>query len=311
MGHLPEIEGEVEAVGCGPDGIVQAGESNMYSFDIQLQTIGETCHRFSGNHLHFLMDVVVVGKLNGEVFDGFDFDAEDKVAEEIVGELRHFGRVLRFSCDGVGLDEGVVKAVVAHVPAVEGVEGDVVADGDVFETLREGDLQVEGEGFAVAGRVGLHLGADVFRQQGERQVVFFVVVAAGDIHGNAGGEVGLIVAEDGLEVGADGEVGGELTAPADDQGVVARVEFAGLDAGGVSPAKRAVGEPVNPHREAARLREGVGIGGGYGVGGGEIVGIVERQDIMLSLADVGGVREKQGRIVVVYGDEVAAKTHQS
>ena len=90
LGQLSEIEGEVETVGSSPDGIVQTGESDVYSLDIQLQTVGESCHRFAGNHLHFLMDVVVVGKLDGEVFRGFDFDAEDEMAEEIVGELRYF-----------------------------------------------------------------------------------------------------------------------------------------------------------------------------------------------------------------------------
>ena len=90
MSQLSEIEGEVETVGSSPDGIVQTGESDVYSLDIQLQTVGETGHRFAGNHLHFLMDVVVVGKLDGEVFRGFDFDAEDEMAEEIVGELRYF-----------------------------------------------------------------------------------------------------------------------------------------------------------------------------------------------------------------------------
>lgn len=292
MSQLSEIEGEVETVGSSPDGIVQTGESDVYSLDIQLQTVGETGHRFAGNHLHFLMDVVVVGKLDGEVFRGFDFDAEDEMAEEIVGELRHFGRVLRLSGDGVGFDEGVIEAVVAHVPAIERVEGDVVANGHVFKTLRKGELQIKGEGFAIAGRVGLHLGADILRQQRERQFLVFVIVAPCNVHGYAGGEVGLIMAEDGLEVGADGEVGGELAAPADNQGIVAGIEFAGLDAGSVRPAKSTVGETVNAQRKTARFWEGVGIDGRHGVGGGEIVGEVERQVVVLPFADVGGVGEE-------------------
>ena len=292
MGQLSEIESEVEAVGCGPDGIVQTRESNMYPLDIQLQTIGETGHCFAGNHLHFLMDVVVVGKLDGEVFRGFDFDAEDEVAEKIVGKLRYFRGVLRFSGDGIGFDERVIKTVVTHVPAIEGVEGDMVADGDVFETLREGELKVERERFAVARCIGFYLGADVFRQQCERQIAFLVVVAAGDIYGNTRGEVGFIVAEDGLEVGADGKIGGELASPADDQGIVAGIEFAGLDAGSVRPAEGTVGESVNTNCKAAGFWESVGIDFRHGVGSSELVGEVERQRVVLSVADIGGVREE-------------------
>ena len=78
---------------------------------------------------------MIVSHLYGEILDGFQFQADDEMAEEVVRKLRYLGGVLRFAGDGIGADERIVLAVIVHVPAVEGVEGDVVADGDVFQPL--------------------------------------------------------------------------------------------------------------------------------------------------------------------------------
>ena len=78
------------------------------------------------------MNIVVVGKLYREILGRFDFDAEDEVAEKIVGKLCHFGGILRFPGDGVGLNKGIIDTIVAHIPTVKVVQCDMVAQGHVF-----------------------------------------------------------------------------------------------------------------------------------------------------------------------------------
>lgn len=45
-----------------------AGKSDLYTFHIHHKAIRKTSHRTSGQHLHLLMDIVVIGQLQREIF---------------------------------------------------------------------------------------------------------------------------------------------------------------------------------------------------------------------------------------------------
>ena len=231
--------------------------------------------------------------------------------EKIIGKLCRFGGILGFSGERVCLDEGVVQSVIAHIPAIQRVQGDVVTYGDVLEPLGEGELQVERQHFADARRIGFQLHADVFGQQGEGEIFVLVVVASGHIHRDAGGEIRFIEAENRFEVGADGEVGGEFPAPADNQRIVAGGEFPGFVAVLVRPAEGAVVEPVDAEGEAARFREGVGVSCGNGGAFGEIVREVKSEVVMVPFADKRGVDQHERRVVIMNRNQVVTQAHHS
>ena len=78
----------------------------------------KTSHRLPRQHLHLLMNVVVISHLQGEIFNWHQFNAEDKMPEEVVRKLRHFRRVLNLPCDGIRIEERIVPPIVIHVPAI-------------------------------------------------------------------------------------------------------------------------------------------------------------------------------------------------
>ena len=136
---------------------MQTGESEPYAFDVQLETVGEASHRLPRQHFHLLMDIVVVGQLEREIFRRFNLYSEDNMTEEVVSNLRKFGRILELARDGVDLHEGIVVTVMVHIPTVERMERDMVANRHVLQPLRERKLQIEGQHLAIAGRVGTKL----------------------------------------------------------------------------------------------------------------------------------------------------------
>ena len=66
------------------------------------------------------------------------------MAEEVVKELGDFAGIDDFIGHSVGFQEGIVFAVVVHIPSVEVMQGDVIAEWNVFKSLGEGELEVEG-----------------------------------------------------------------------------------------------------------------------------------------------------------------------
>ena len=82
-----------------------------------------------------LMDIVVVGQLEREIFRRFNLNSEDNMTEEVVSNLRKFGRILELARDGVDLHEGIVVTVMVHIPTVERMERDMVANRHVLQPL--------------------------------------------------------------------------------------------------------------------------------------------------------------------------------